>query len=520
MARYLRSACVAGVAAGSLLIAACGSDSNSAKPASKGGALTSVSMILASDIDTFDPHKGVMERGSRQLADAVYDTLVRIDSSAAPGTMKGSLAESWDVTASSATFKIKSGLTCGDGTPLTASGIAKSLQRIANPDTGTPYGNRVFGPGGAKEIKADDAASTIAITVNKPYSDLLFGMSTAFIVCPNGLEDAEALAQKPAETGPYTLTKSKRGDSYTLTRRDKDAAVEELESMPKQITLRVVEDDTTRANLLGTGAVDITPIEGRDAERLKKQFKVVEGMTYLPDALLFNHNTGRAGADPALRKALAQAVDAASYAKAASGDLGKPIRTMYTPNMECYTDKNESLTPAFDLESAKADLKAAGYGPGGKSLKLRVIGFDTQLSGPEYIADALRKLGIDVSMTQGTLGQLIDIVFGTGDWDVMVYQFDILQLSPYGLVNQISYAYGKTLNGGGVQNAEYDRLALEASAAMGDERCALWEQAEAALLGSVDVKPLQWRQVAWFHKSDVKFDANAYIVNTRTISAA
>lgn len=518
MARYPKMGYVVGLAVGSVLLGACGGGAGEDGDAS--GPLDTVDIVLASDIDTFDPHKGVMERGSRQLADAVYDTLVRADTSGEPGKMQGSLAESWDVTATSASFKLKPDLTCGDGSPLTATGVARSLKRIADPKTGTPYANRVFGPGGAKEISADDAANTIDVSINKPYSDLLYGMSTAFIVCPSGLDDEEALAAKPAETGPYVLSESKRGDSYTLTRRDEDPAVADIADLPRTITLRVVKDDTTRANLLETGAVDIAPVEGRDAERLDSRFEVVEGASYLPDALLFNQHPGHPGTDQALRSALAKAIDAASFVKASSAGLGKTITTMYTPNMECYTEENGTITPPFDLEAAKAELEAAGYGPGGKPLKLRVIGFDTQNSGPEYVADALRKLGIEVSLTQGTLEQLIGIVFGTGDWDVMVYEFDILSVSPYGLVNQISYAFGKTLNGAAVQNDEYDRAVLEASAQLGEERCQLWSAAEASLLKRVDVKPLQWPHVKWFHGKDVAFEANAYIVNTRTIGQA
>lgn len=59
----------------------------------------------------------------------------------------------------------------------------------------------------------------------------------------------------------------------------------------------------------------------------------------------------------------------------------------------------------------------------------------------------------------------------------------------------------------------------EAAATQGGEQCALWADAEAALLENVDVKPLVWSNAAWF-ANGLEFEAKYFYINTRTIRVA
>lgn len=494
--------------------AACGGSSSDDKSAASGDAPASVSLVLRNDVDSFDPFKSAAESGAKQVFDAVYDTLVRVKAADAKVEVEGSLAKSWDVEPASATFTLREGLTCVDGTALTATGVAKSLQHLADPATGALYASRVFGPGGAKNISADDAANTVKIDLNAPYTYLLEGLSQAYVVCPTALDDVESLATKPAETGAFKVTESKRGEKYVLQSRDTPAIPKS--ELPGTLELRVVNDDTTRANLVETKGVDIASILGRDAERLQRSNKPIAGKAMLADAVLFNQVEGHPGADLEVRRAIAQAIDSAGYAKASTFDLGSPIDTMYTPNMACYSADNGKLTPAFDLEAAKASLAKAGYGPGGKKLTVRLLGIDSQNSGPEFLADSLRKLGVDVKLSKGTLEQAIGVLFGDGGWDVMVYPYPVPTPVPSTLVNQISGKLGETLNVGSVHNDVYDSTVEKAAGATGDEQCALWSKAEAALLENVDLKPVVWSNAAWF-ANDVTFEANYFNIDTRSI---
>lgn len=493
--------------------AACGGDAADDKTAT-GEPPASVSLVLRNDVDSFDPFKSAAESGAKQAFDALYDTLVRVDASKGTVKVTGSLAQKWDVKPDSAVFTLRQGLTCADGTKLTATGVAQSLKHIADPETGALYASRIFGPGGAKEIVADDAANTVTINLNDPYTYLLEGLSQGYVVCPTAFNDIKALATKPAETGAYKVTESKRGEKYVLTSRD--TPVVDKKTLPTTLELRVVNDDTTRANLVETKGADIASVLGRDAERLQRNNKPIDGRAFLSDALLFNQAEGHPGVDVEIRRAIAQAVDSAGYAKASTFDLGAPITTMYTPNMACYSKDNGKLTPGFDPAAAKSALAKAGYGEGGKKLTIRLLGIDSQNSGPDFLADSLRKAGIDVKLSKGTLEQAIGVLFGDGSWDVMVYPYPVPTPVPSTLVNQISGQLGATLNVGSVSNDVYDKTVAEAAAVTGDQQCALWGKAEAALLESVDLKPLVWSNAAWF-ANGVTFDANYFNIDTRSI---
>lgn len=497
------------------MLAACGSDDEK-NSGSSGETPESVSLVLRNDVDSFDPFKSAAESGAKQMFDAIYDTLVRVDTTGEI-EVNGSLAKSWDVQPDQATFTLHDGLTCADGTDLEPSGVAQSLQHLADPETGALYASRVFGPDGAKDITADDDAGTVTIQLNSPYTYLLEGLSQAYIVCPPALEDVEALATKPAETGPYEVTQLKRGEGYTLQRRD--TPVVDAAELPGAIEMRVINDDTTRANLVDTGEVDIASVLGRDATRLEQKTEPIDGQAFLSDAMLFNQAEGRVTTDKAVREALSLAVDNAAYAKAATFDLGSPIDTMYTPNMACYSEDNADLVTGFDLEKAKTVLSEAGYGEGGKKLTINLLGLDSQNSGPELMADSLRQLGVEVNLNKGTLEQALGVLFGTGDWDVLVYPYPVPTPVPSTLVNQISGKLGATLNVGSVANETYDRLVAEAAATQGGEQCQLWADAEAALLENVDVKPLVWSNAAWF-ANGLEFEAKYFYINTRTIRVA
>lgn len=516
-------AAIAAMTVAGALAAGCGSDDSSSPAASSSAkasekAPEAVSIVMRNDVDTFDPYKSTLDSGPKQMYEAMYDTLVRPTGGEDHG-VEPAMAKSWEVTLTSGTFQLKDGLTCADGSPLTATDVAKSLRYLADPKTGSQLTNLVFGPGGAKSVTADDDANTVKITLNKPHPDLLGQMQFSFIICPKGLADKKALASsgKGGGSGPYRLTTLKRDDHYVLERRE-DAAIDDPAKLPAKVTLRVVADDTTRANLVDTGEVDIAAVLGRDAERLKRQSEPVEGRGYLSDSLLFNRAKGHPGNDPNIRKAVAHAVDAKAYTRAATFDVGYPVDTQYTPNMECYSKENGSLTPPFDLAQAKAALTEAGYGSG-KKLTLKVVGYDAQNSGPEYLGDALRKAGIDAKVNKTTFEQLVGIIWGgKGDWDVMVFPFVSAAGIPYTMVNQISYAFGTAaLNPGQVKDTEYDKLALKAAATEGDERCQIWQDAEKVLLRNVDVKPLTGPVAAWFQKGGLAFEANMTQVNLRSI---
>ncbi len=491
--------------------------------AESAGAPESVSIAVRNVPGTFDPHKSLLGNGASQTFDALYDTLVRnkirgVDSPASDEPVVPAMASSWTVEPDSAVFTLKDNLTCSDGTPLTATDIAASIERYAAPETAAQTVVSAFGPSGLKSAEGDDAANTVTVTLNKPYSGLLSGLSLAFIVCPPGLADPEALATDPdlGATGPYQLTSSKAGSEYTFTRRD-SAAIDDPTLLPETLTIKVTTDDTTRANLITSGDVDIAPVLGRDAERLAATHSPIVGAPSIAHTALMNQKDGHATQDKRIREAIWHAVDAAQYTQATTFGAGSPSPTLYTPNTECYHAGNAELARTFDMDKAKELVADAGYGPGGEELVLNVVGWNDYGPGAEYIADSLRQLGATVTLRTGTQDQVVGILFGEGDWDIVMVALDQTTYTPAGPVTFVSDAFGPSLNVGAVANETYDGTIGEASETLGQAGCDLWAEAEAALLENVDVMPLTWMLVSWFPNDDLTFEATYLWVDSRTI---
>lgn len=484
----------------------------------------SVTIAVRGVPGTFDPHKSLLGNGASQSFDALYDTLVRNKIRTGDAPPEGdpvvpAMAKSWTTTDDSVTFQLKDGLTCSDGTPLTATDIARSVERFGDPKTAAQSLLTSFGPDGLKSVDADDDANTVAVTLNKPYPNLLSGMSNVFIICPAGIDDEEGLATSPDKgaTGPYTMTASTPGSTYTFTQREDDAAIEDPAALPKEITIRVVADDTTRANLITSGDVDIAPVLGRDAKRLEATRTPIVGAPSIAHTALMNQKKGHATSDKRIREAISYAVDPAQYSQATTFGAGKPSQTLYTPNTTCYDKDNAALGRPYDLEKAKALVKEAGYGPGGKELVLNVVGWNDQKNGAEYVADTLRKLGAKVTTRTGTQDQVVGILFGKGDWDVVMVALDQTTYAPAGPVVFVSDAFGPSLNVGGVKNKTYDSTISEAARTPGEAGCELWSKAEATLLEEADVKPLTWMLINWFANDDLTFEATYLWVDSRTI---
>ncbi|MCD9153895.1 ABC transporter substrate-binding protein [Aeromicrobium duanguangcaii] len=502
-----------------MALSACGGEAKGSNGAA-GEVPESIVMDLRNDIDTFDPAISSSDQGSMQLFEALYDTPVRQDHET--GGVSPAMATTWDVTPTKIVFTLRPDLKCSDGSDLLPSDVAKNMQRLADPESGSPFTGRLFGPGGAKSIVGDDDADTLTIEVNQPHADMLESMTNAFVVCPRGLADLEGLGTAPQGSGPYKIASMKRGDEYVLEAWDSPAITDE-DAVPPKITMRVVTSDSTRANLFETGATDIAAILGRDNERLVRKHDPIQGKAFGADAISFNERPGRPFADERLRRAVAHAVDPEGFTKAASFGLGEPTRTFITENMNCHTPENGEVTPQFDLDRAKAELKAAGYGPGGKELTIKMLGYDVQNSGPEYLADAIRQLGVKVDITSGTQAQAAGTIYADNDdWDLIVYPYQTAVRTPFPMATKMSSVYGEggALNWGRVKNAKFEALVKDKlSSVEGDERCALWGQAEAALLERVDFVPLMV-PVANYFTDGLTFEAGYRVVNLRSIRNA
>ncbi|WP_329125006.1 ABC transporter substrate-binding protein [Streptomyces sp. NBC_01465] len=492
------------VAAVALLTAGCGGASGSGSGGGEGKLANgrTFTTAVASDPGALDPAKTVLSIAigiNRYL----YDPLIHLDDRGEP---EAGLAQKWQATVSTASFTLRPGLTCSDGSPLTASDVAANINYIGAPENKSPMAGVLVQPG--TKARADDGKRTVTLTSGAPDAFLLRNAGSVPIACGAGLKDRTVLAKggKGSGTGMFTLTEAVAGDHYTLTRR-KDyswgpgASTQKAEGLPDKVTIRVIPNETTAANLLTSGELNAAVVAGPEQKRLAAQ-KLFHADVQAPlGELYFNQTAGRPGADETVRRALVQALSLPDVGKVITNGTGKPSQGLVTDEPRaCTGDSVTGNLLRHDLAAAKSALDAAGWTPGpggtrtkdGKKLALSLM-YATQngpavAAGAELIQQEWKSLGADVTLKPADSPALNSTLYGSGNWDV--------SMAPFGLgapTQLVPFMSGPTppkgLNFAGVQNPAYTALVQQASSRAGSAGCPQWQQAETELIKHLDAVP-------------------------------
>ncbi len=421
-----------------------------------------------------------------------FDTLVRKDE----GGLVPGLATKWTSTPTTATFTLRQDATCDDGTAITPTIVKKSLDYLAAAATASPVAVTVFGPGNTPKITADDSAHTVKIELPNPNSELVTALSIAStgIVCPAGLGDPKALnagSVKGANSGPYLLTSQRPGVSYTYTLRDDYKAWPTWRTAvsgkpAKTIVFTVSADPTATSNLVLDGQLDVAKINAESMGRFRTGDYSVSVNRFSDFYVVFNERPGTMFADPAARKAVAQAIDRATFEKVASKGTGELSTWMSQKATPCATDDSSFLIPPNP--AAAAVLK-------GKKIRIvapRVIG--TNGAGNQYVQETLGAAGAKVKLDNVDVGTWVARVFGAPDtWDMTIFA-DLNFVGSLG--SPLTYFLGPTIDKGGANLGAVENPAVlkgfQAARAATDEagRCAGYQSAIRALVGDADAVPL------------------------------
>jgi peptide/nickel transport system substrate-binding protein len=472
-------------ASGAALLAGCGGSGS--KTNGGGQTRTTVTMAIGSN-PSLDPAKAANQADAIVLG-GLYDTLVRLD---AKGRPVAGLASSWKATPTSVAFTLRDDVTCSDGTKLTPTAVAASLTRLVDPATAAPFVGASFGPNKVTAT-GDDAAHRVTVTTSGPWSQLLPGLAMPWtgIVCPAGLRDPKALLTGSFGTGPYVLQSAAPGRRFTLKHRDAykwgpQLGVSTAGKPPRSLQLNVVANESTAVNLLVSDKLDVALLGGPDLKRVDGQsgFTVTQrdgGTVWLA----FNEQ-GTSMKDQALRRGVAQAIDRAAFANAATFGRGKVIPSVVGPSIQCFAASAGSAVPQHDTAAARAALGKAGT--------VTIIG-TTQLgggAGQEYVQAALRSVGVDAKLRNtDTATWSQTLTAGKGNWELSV----VPALNPAGsIIIPISQATGagppKGTNYGAAQNPQATAALGKAVTQVGPASCAAWAQVQQALNARLDVLPL------------------------------
>lgn len=324
-------------------------------------------LVVAQSVDVqgLEP-SNVNSRAESNIFQHMYATLFEITAS---GAIVPYLAESYTVSESGMemTFKLREGLVCHDGEPLTAEDVAYTFQRAADDANGFT-GNTAGFVLDAIQYQDARAESDLEVTiVMGRYSSPALGLiSEAYVHCKDSysamsLEDAAA---NPIGSGPYRFVEWVK-DDYVLLEKTPDFTLREVAY--DEIQWKVIPEASTRTAELIAGNVDIiTNVPPDQHEAINNSGNAgVTGVAgtrrmyvgFNQRAMFDDSEGGRAIKDTAVRVALQYAVDVPTICKTLLAFECERASSMVNP------PNNNTNLVAYPYDPAKAEelLDAAGY---------------------------------------------------------------------------------------------------------------------------------------------------------------
>ncbi|HVL98201.1 MAG TPA: ABC transporter substrate-binding protein [Egibacteraceae bacterium] len=396
---------------GALIVAACAPGEDQAvEPDEEAGEATpdpdvAQELVVATGPDEFVDDEINMKRlGMYPLNANICETLVRLteDFDVEPG-----LATDWEVAGDNTfRFELRDGVEFHDGTPMDAGAVAYTLNYTGEePATGT---FAFLGPDSAEAV--DDLA--VEVTPEEPNMRLVEQINhpTFGILAPGSdpLEDQDAVC-----TGPFRLVEYNENEELVVERNEDYWG--DLARLDR-ITFRFIPDDSTRALALQAGEVDlIQNVERALVPSLEApDVKIVRAPV---GQVLVVYMALRAAegepepvtSDPAVRQAIAHAIDRESFVEGVLGGEGEVVNTINPPEvLGEHSDVVEDVE--YDPETAAQVLDQAGWTLGengvrerdGQPLVVRTI-FDPVRITPsmaEYVQEQLSRVGMDAQVEQ------------------------------------------------------------------------------------------------------------------------
>ena len=496
---------VAALAATALSVAACSSGASSGGSAAASSSSSSSStayvsgqtatIMLPSDPGNLDPD--LTSLSVTEEADYfLYDSLINF---APNGTPEPGLATKWSGTTTTATYTIRKGVTCSDGSPLNAATVAANINFIGNIKNASSRAGIWVEPGAT--ATADNATGTVTVKSPVPDAFLVTDVGQAQIVCDSGMKNRKLLQEGAEGTGLYTLTSAVPGSSYTLTLRKgydwgPGGVTSATKGLPATVVLKVVTNMTTGANLLLSGGANIGEVVGADTQRLSSLYSQSVDSPF--GVLWFNQKAGTPTAQEPVRKALTESLQLTQLGQVLTSGTGAASTGMVTAALSpCKGNTVSGNLPAYDQSAAKSALA-------GKNLSIAVYYPTSAGSGAASAAELMQstwsQLGVKVSLHGITDAEIdSEIVAGAAAWNVAIVPIGLSVPSEL-----VPFVSGATPPAGEdfsyIKNAAYTADVTKASSAAGSAGCPDWNAAETELYKDVDLVPFVDSAVATYAK--------------------
>lgn len=345
------------------------------------------------------------------LLDNVYEGLVRIVDD---GAIEPALAERFEVSADGLTYTfVLRDAEFHDGQPLTADDVVWSLTRLLDDTTTAVLPVQLAQFAKVSTVTAD--ANVVTITLSERDNDLLYNLTQRGGVIFK--KDTTDFASAANGTGPYVFASWDKGSSITLERFEKYWG---RRGDSQTVVFRYFADTAALSNAMLAGDIDVmTTVQSPETLEVfqsRDDLTVLSGTTNCEVTLSMNNSRAPFN-DIKVRTAVRQALDKKALIDVAWAGYGTEIGSFVPPTDPWFEDLTD-VAP-YDESAAREALVAAGV-VAGTPITLDVPPINYATNSSEFIADALGKVGFDVTITPVTWDEWLDRVFTKADYDLTI----------------------------------------------------------------------------------------------------
>jgi oligopeptide transport system substrate-binding protein len=483
--------------------------------------------------ETLDTHK----TSTVQEAHILRDMLEGLVTYNAKGEAVPGQAAKWEVSDDGKTYRftLRDGLKWSNGDAVKASDFVFSYRRIMNPETGAKYANILYpikngekvNKGQAKPeelgVKAvDDKTIEITLEQPTPYFIELLTHQTSLPVHQASVEKFGKDFVKPGNmvtNGAYKLAEFVPNSHIKLVKNEnyydaKNVQIDTVNYFP-------TPDFAAMVRRYEAGELDTTDdVPADQMKSLKERFKdQVRLGPYLGTWYLVTNSSKAPFNDVRVRQALSMAIDREFVAEQIWGQTMQPGYSFMPPGVGNYGEPAyadyKDISPIDREEKAKALLKEAGFGQGGKPLKveIRYNTTDNNRNTVVAIADQWKQIGVETSFINTDGKTHFAHLREGGDFDIARYGW----IADYSDPNNFLFLLksdNKGFNYGKYNNPEFDGLLDQAAKELDlKKRADLMKKAEAILM-----KDMPWIPIMYYGKSNlISPKIKGFVQNTRGV---
>ena len=388
----------------------------------------------------------------------VGETLVTVNENM---EIVGQLADEWEqVDDTTYRFHIRQGVKFSNGTELTPEIVKDSIQRsIDNNSRG----------GDLKIANIEVDGENVVFTTDGAYSAFVSQLTEPMTVIVDITADTSNYDTMPICTGPYAVSEYVSEEKIELVANEN---YWDGEVPLDKVTLKCVDDQTTRSMALQTGEIDIAynlktenlvEFEGND------NYDIQELQSLRSTYAFMNQNEDHALSDKALRQALLRGLDKETYCNTLLEGGATAGKAPVPPTLDFGFDdlKDEN---SYDPDSAKKILDEAGYKdvdgdgfvetPDGDPLVLDFVIYTSRAELGVYAQAAqasLKEIGINVNLNTVSYETLLDMR-DSGQYDLLIWNVLVANTGdPENYLRENWYSSSAN-NTAGYNNPEVDKL--------------------------------------------------------------